>query len=503
MAWIPKTNLTGPAGPQGDPGPQGIPGVNAVENDAAVAGYVRSAATQTAAAVGTLIEEHITADAAAGVDDVVARLDLRSYEPVVFATCGDSTMVGPDQYVTLALRELLAELWPERRAMYYDPLAGNANGAYDPAVQWQVGTSNIVAPLAVVFRDTFTRTGELVGSTADVAGGTWVGGVGQLTANGSALVPAGAAPAYSGQVAAQAHSGLDFSLTANLTISSTHAVKKTTRLGIYLDNNHQIYAEIGATTTATPQLIVRTTAAGTRAIGVFPALTIPSNTASHATAVRIDVTGTAISCTIGANTVTGTLTETERSALAAWSKVSLYADDPTMVLDNYAVEGRPLGDEATPVPDVAVYNPAVAGSRADFHLSRLTTVYPVRPDVLFFGHGHNYAATVTPEAFIAAVEEFMAAFGALYPGVPVVVVSENPRFAPAGDIYLMAEKMAAIRAHARRRGWYYIGTYEAMAAQTDGGRSLVQADGIHPNTAGSRQQADTIKAAIAALSTRS
>ena len=61
-------------------------------------------------------------------------------------------------------------------------------------------------------------------------------------------------------------------------------------------------------------------------------------------------------------------------------------------------------------------------------------------------------------------------------------MSQNPQFAPAASVISHRDRQLAIREAHRRLGMDYVGGYEAIASQPDGGASLVQSDGIHPTT---------------------
>lgn len=62
---------------------------------------------------------------------------------------------------------------------------------------------------------------------------------------------------------------------------------------------------------------------------------------------------------------------------------------------------------------------------------------------------------------------------------------------------------SAIRSGARERGWGYLPVFEAFSALADGGKSNVQADGIHPVIGtGTTLQTNTIKAWLTRQSRR-
>jgi len=185
--------------------------------------------------------------------------------------------------------------------------------------------------------------------------------------------------------------------------------------------------------------------------------------------------------------------------------IGLAAGDATLAAPVAWQAGTTLANGSLALPKVTIYNAAVPGSRPDYHLSRLATIYPAKPDLLVFGHGHN--TYVSPEEFTAvSVPSFTTPFMNLWPGTGVALTTENPRFDPATHVGIMAQRMAAAKAYALRIGWTVWDTYSAMTAATDGGKSLVNDDGIHPKHGaegnGSRVQADAIKRAWKKASAR-
>ncbi len=105
------------------------------------------------------------------------------------------------------------------------------------------------------------------------------------------------------------------------------------------------------------------------------------------------------------------------------------------------------------------------------------------------------------------LEGFLAALFTLWQQCPVVISSQNPEF-PATDVDAarISRHLAiqsAIRGQARARGWGYVPVYEAFAAQADGGKALVQPDGIHPVIGGGTTlQSNTLKAWLSSQSRR-
>jgi hypothetical protein len=453
-----------------------------------------------------------------GIDALVAKLDMRADRPAVIVSCGDSTINAPEEAYALAFREIMAELYPERPVDYI-PLNATQTAPGTPIV-WQAGTS-IDATTAVVFRDTFTRTGPLAGSAPEVgrASGTWSGSAALMSTDGqrAVSVPGSSGWFYDGVAFALAKAVTDFT-TASFTITcstSNGATKVETHVRpAYFDNANYI-GLYQTSTNGSSSLEVRVKASNVTRSLSFPAGTIPAGQATATVAVTaFALAGSTLTVTVNGATVTTELTSGELSALSIWDRVSLVTSDPTFSIDNLAVTSKVPATGSTLVPKVKVYNAAVPGSKPDYHLSRLSTIYPEKPDLLVFCHGHNTRVPV--DEFVSlTVPEFLDAFLTLWPGTPIAVMTQNPRFAPADHIQAIADRMLALRLLARRRGWTVFDTYSAMAKAPDGGKSLISFDatadppaGIHPthpadgSAGGSRVQANEIKRAWKALSTR-
>lgn len=139
--------------------------------------------------------------------------------------------------------------------------------------------------------------------------------------------------------------------------------------------------------------------------------------------------------------------------------------------------------EGDGVSSLKIYNGSMPGSTLSYHRGRVPTLFPERLDLLIVSTGHNYRAQ-TAEPYLAEIHAFVADVRALYPGVEVVVSSQNPSFSdglwPAANVAAHADRLAALRSSALAAGYGYIPVYEAFAGKPDGGRAWVMGDGIHP-----------------------
>ncbi|MFT2694328.1 SGNH/GDSL hydrolase family protein [Clavibacter zhangzhiyongii] len=451
-----------------------------------------------------------------GIDSVVAKLDMRTPLPVVFASCGDSTINALEEAYALAFRELMAELYPER-AVDYVPLNAAGTAAGTP-VAWQAGAA-ATAETATVFRDGFNRAGDLKGSAPDVgrSGAVWEGvTTGYGATDGGKLVTTNASPGFYGYVFTLARASTDFALAptsftvSTVTVSSGNKASRITP--VYLNSSN--FISIAHDTSAVVTTYVIIAAGGASRNVVFPSGTVPAQQASATVNVSaLKLVGSTLTATVNGATVSTELSSAELAAVATMDKVFVSSSDAAFTLDVLEVTGKVQPSGGAALPKVTVYNAAVPGSRPAHHIDRLAAVYVEKPDFLLFCHGHN--ARVAVDEWIAEALSFLDPFSKFSPNTRIGVMTQNPRFSPADRIKEHAEQMLALRALARRRGWTVFDTYSAMARAADGGKSLTSFDattdppaGIHPThpsdgvSGGSRVQANEIKRVWKAASSR-
>jgi len=127
--------------------------------------------------------------------------------------------------------------------------------------------------------------------------------------------------------------------------------------------------------------------------------------------------------------------------------------------------------------------------------ARLPKMLPlVGPLVLFLSDSHNENFMSGPP-FITAYKVWVEAVAGRHPGVPVFALTQNPEILPAVYVDAHAKRWPEIIAVASRTSVDVIDTYKAFSEDPRGVAALLAADGLHPNSAGSKLWADTVKAA--------
>lgn len=411
--------------------------------------------------------------------------NVRFESQVRAGLAGDSTGNAPDEWFDLLAKKLGAA-HPDQK--YSVTHWNDASQSFDAPTVLQPGTS---PTSGVKARDTFQRTSaELVGSKPDI-GANW--STDGSNGNGDWTVEPGAAVASAettrgGQLLDMGVSG-DMETRVDMTIDTTTvAAARSMRLyNAYKSTTDQLFAQItvsqstGAATLAIWKRIANTSTKITASTDVT-SKAIAANTAGQAVTARIRLEGTTVTFTVAkggtTDTVTATITESDAAALSGASKggVAIVQSAPLPVRMTL-VELSLLN--ALPSPDALFVNTSVSGTRLEYQQARLAQLFTERLDVLFLSAGHNYQQR-TPAELHDLIDSFVADFRALWPGTPIVLTGQNPEYAPATARLAHNARQQSLAAYAKSRGFGYIPTTAAMLAESDKGRSLVQADGIHP-----------------------
>lgn len=103
---------------------------------------------------------------------------------------------------------------------------------------------------------------------------------------------------------------------------------------------------------------------------------------------------------------------------------------------------------------------------------------------------HN-EGSLTGSSVLTAVTDWATAVDVLIPGMQHVIVTQNPRIAPADRGPEQATRRAQYLAYARNKGWSALDTYQAFKSAPDVA-ALLNVDGFHPNLAGEKLWANEV-----------
>lgn len=404
------------------------------------------------------------------------------------ASAGDSTMNDGRDWLRAWFGRLLGPAYPSVRL----EASTWATDAYPAPTVLQPGepVGGDDGGLRTVVHDTFTRTADdLHGTTPDI-GGVWSGpsgAVGQWRIDGSAAV---STPSFDGGPRSDggvrgAEKIEAYWTGVTLDLTPTTAVK-VLRLTVMDPTTAGDMIRVELRVNADGTTLTRVVVAGSASQTINgPTGAIPSGSFD----VEMTIEGSALSCTVNGQAFSGTLNAggveiaSRASAIGFYGTINIGPGGASIseVQMDVTTAAEPGG-----VNTISLRNGGVAGSKIDYQHTRLADMYPADDpiDVMIIGHGHNYG-TGDSAAYIAEVDDFLTDFLELHPEAMIVISSQNPQHEPrsSAQVAAQADRMHAARLYARQHGYTYVPVYETFARLPDGGRSLLEVDGLHPTTA--------------------
>lgn len=160
-----------------------------------------------------------------------------------------------------------------------------------------------------------------------------------------------------------------------------------------------------------------------------------------------------------------------------------------------ATTGTPSSTAGAPV--VTVINGGKSGGDIAY-LTDPTRLPKSMPNfgqaVTFLSQSHNEGLEFGEEWY-DTFKAFIDAVQPIRPGVPIVILTQNPQKGAAANKEWHAQRARELLAIGQRHGLGVIDTYKAFTDDATWETTLM-ADDVHPNTAGGQLWADAIKAAI-------
>ena len=353
----------------------------------------------------------------------------------------------------------------------------HATQAYPALTTRQAATGIVTRPVW----DTFTRTAASLVTTSPERGAAWSGASSAFTVDGTAAVWA----ASSGYVRCDGTAPGTGKRTASGTVTlDLVAGAATKRINVGLQkpatNIERLSIYMGITAAGTIQWGIEgqlpgfaTLFAGTGTPLVAGVQTVPWS---------LEVDGATVTATLNGVTATATLDAGQQASAHAMTGIYIA---PTNTLSSAwkVREVKVQVTDAATAPVLTVTNASRAGADLTYQQDRAAAMFGTATvgtiDALFISSSHNYGAA-TPTTYLAAVEEFIAAYRAEQPTSAVVVVAQNPEASPAAYRVEHAARLAALRPWALANGYGYLDAYSAFIARTDWAELLVRADGVHP-----------------------
>jgi hypothetical protein len=472
------------------------------------------------------------------VGSAMGKLDSKSAAKFIVAAAADSTADETDEWFEGAWRAIFAASYPERAVALRR--FNKATDQYSAQVNWQNGTGSpgtavtgteAGGPVSstktvFLFSDSFNRTtDELIGSRAETSSAAWIGATGQYTLPNASVVAArlvSTSPPVSGGnpdtpvcafITDAPHDDLDgkWSTSFRLSTATNGRTYRTRFWGPLSESGDGLWLDMVYSDSMVAVQLAGNLGANIRTVASFPASVMETNKVDQFLKFDLTIKGRALTAQLGTSTVTGVVTEQELAAWKAYDRVQFGSNDDRFRLDYVTLAAQQTtvtestGTPVTISPGVglqaAVYNGSIAGSTIEDQLVRFEKLYPVRPDLMMIGHGLNYEAD-SPTVFLASIQAFVDKLQSVYPGTPVAIISQNPRYpaagVPASRVPDHEARQKAIAAYAAARQWLFIDTFSAFEKLPDGGLGYV-IDDKHPNAAGRAVQVATVRAGLTSI----
>lgn len=174
-------------------------------------------------------------------------------------------------------------------------------------------------------------------------------------------------------------------------------------------------------------------------------------------------------------------------------------------IDGYIVNPQPI----------EAWNENVTDANNGGHVGGASTIYVYNASVGGFGIASfttdvlskAVKPSISPFVFVAlskndgysAGATYLTNFGTLITGIKALatqanlcIIAEPPNISPAEAIVAHSKRVLQQKAYARNNGMDFIDVYNEFVVDSRGVSSLLNADGVHPNSAGEQLIADTV-----------
>ena len=434
------------------------------------------------AALLQLIKSQQPDAAGSGLDALATKIAFSGAGQHSIGVVSDSSMNDGNDSLRIFDRMLATRLPSPVRHVYHNWNTADADWRHTVNSEGETTPGHD----GTVLIDTFSReSSSLVGSSPDTGAawegnGTWIsdGSVARANSIGALAVNAG-----NRSMSIDTDLLIDLSGAANqrfdIIIAAPHAqgnggamvsfsIGATGSLGIVAYTWDGRWVKMGNTIWGS-SIGLTSDSGGPQAVNVAFTLDIQN--------LSVTVTGPG-----GAQSLTGQISESQYIDAGTWARLfALTEDTSAFAVDSVSVTTSPQ----PPQGDILeIWNGAMGGAKlGTFDEARINQMFTgVSIDTVIISMGHNNRDQ-TGADFVTELETWLGLWKQLHPETKSFIwVSQNPQFAPAASVISHRDRQLAIREAHRRLGMDYVGGYEAIASQPDGGASLVQSDGIHPTT---------------------
>ncbi|KUM34523.1 SGNH/GDSL hydrolase family protein [Arthrobacter sp. EpRS71] len=411
-----------------------------------------------------------------GGERMIAMLD-QGQTPVRFALAGDSTGDHRSEWFHRGAQSIVDRypsyagfLWGE---YYYNGSASTGGSAYKRFRLVPIGKTY----------DEFDSPGELNGKVS-TSGQTWASTPGAWTVSAGSATSSSTTNAI--LTATSPHPGFGRRVSGRLVLdTSLPTAERSITIDIGVDDANRVALKIAISTAGVIYVAVSKVIAGalTSNIAVINPLTSATATgAGVELQFSLEITPTNIFAYVNGNSGGASINAAEFTALGGMTMLRMRATTQAGV----KVGRIGLGDVYETPNLIEVWNGSKAGSTLATQQTDMAALYPSQLNCLFISASHNYLDD-SDMAYLIKVQTFVDAIRAAHPNTGIVITSQNTEYSPAsfGSRAAHNRRNVFIRTFAAQRRYGYVPGTEVFAMQPDGGRSLVDTDGVHPLQTGS------------------
>ena len=429
-----------------------------------------------------LVKNPLMTDTSGGLDELAAKIAFGGAGQHSIGVVSDSSMNDGVDSLRIFDRKISKLLPTSVRHIYHNWNTADAGWRHTTNIEGEVDPGHD----GTVLVDTFSRvTSSLVGSTPDI-GAAW-GGTGAWSTDGQYARASG-----KGKLTVDANDR-SMKLGLDMQVSLADAVDQRLDLILgtpsdYSYGGMMLTISIGSTGSLSFVPYVwdgKWTRAGDRIYG--SSVGIPAASATvHSVSVTISIDIQNITIDVKGPSATASttaqMTESQYASSGSWLRIEAVTEDTSAIaLDKISVLTAPQDPQGDTLD---VWNGAIAGAKlASFDDARIESMFGDKNiDILMVSMGHNHR-TQSPSDFLEELELWIGLWKQKHPETKYFIwVSQNPQFPPASSVLAHRDRQRAVRLEHRNLGMDYVGGYESISKQPDGGSALILADGIHPTT---------------------
>lgn len=392
------------------------------------------------------------------------------------AVVGDSTGNDGTEWVRLWSQKYGAQLPESMRRTY--KAWNNTTSTWGAEIVDAGGTPGVL--------DTFTRTGQVAGSSPDI-GPSWLAfGTGWNADGSKAVMTPGSTGSFGTDLG-----GSDGTAIVDLLIVTT-AQTPSQAFRVYLGSPGHgggggVWLALTISTSGGLSGSLHKTVSGTTTT-LDPSKTVAGQVTNSATSLAVKATVTWSGTTVTASTVvagqttswSATLSPGDPALFGTWLALTAH-NIPPVAPFGFEID-RVEASSGIKANRFEVWNGSIAGATpATFNQTLLNSQFGGNLfDLVILNFGHN--GSQSGAQFVATISGWLDGWLTDHSESSVLLMSQNPQKAPSAGIAGHAARLAALRIWAAEQGYPYVPVWETFRQQPGSGESLILSDGVHPTS---------------------